>query len=91
PVHGVGGMLGTTLTGIFVATQLGGVGYAPGMTLARQVGVQILGVAAAGIWCVIGTYVILKALQATLGLRVTEDQEREGLDLSQHGERAYIE
>ncbi|HEX8754914.1 MAG TPA: ammonium transporter [Steroidobacteraceae bacterium] len=91
PVHGVGGILGTTLTGIFVAAQLGGVGYAPGMTLVRQVGVQILGVAAAGIWCVIGTFVILKALQATIGLRVSEDQEREGLDLSQHGERAYIE
>ncbi|HEV7137797.1 MAG TPA: ammonium transporter [Steroidobacteraceae bacterium] len=91
PVHGVGGALGTTLTGIFVASGLGGVGYAAGMTLARQVGVQILGVAAAAIWCVIGTYLILKALQATIGLRVSEDQEREGLDLSQHGERAYIE
>jgi Amt family ammonium transporter len=39
----------------------------------------------------LGTYVLLKALQATVGLRVSEDQEREGLDLSQHGERAYIE
>jgi Amt family ammonium transporter len=61
------------------------------MTLARQVGVQVLAVAAAGIWCAFATYVILKLLQATVGLRVSEDQEREGLDRSQHGERAYIE
>jgi Amt family ammonium transporter len=91
PVHGVGGVLGTTLTGIFVASRFGGVGYARGMTLAHQVGVQVLAVVAAGLWCALGTYLILKALQATVGLRVSEDQEREGLDLSQHGERAYIE
>ena len=91
PVHGVGGVIGTALTGIFVSSRLGGVGYAAGMTLARQVGVQILGVAAVAIWCALATYVILKGLQATIGLRVSEDQEREGLDLSQHGERAYIE
>ena len=91
PVHGVGGALGTTLTGIFVASRLGGVGYAAGMTLVRQVGVQVLAVAAVAAWCAIATYLILRALQATVGLRVSEDHEREGLDLSQHGERAYIE
>ncbi|MGC8521885.1 MAG: ammonium transporter [Steroidobacteraceae bacterium] len=91
PVHGVGGVLGTTLTGVFVAAPLGGVGYAAGMDLLRQVGVQILGVVSVGLWCAGLTYVILKVLQATIGLRVTEDQEREGLDLSQHGERAYNE
>lgn len=52
---------------------------------------QVLGVAAATTWCALATYAILKVLQATVGLRVSEDQEREGLDLSQHGERAYIE
>ncbi len=91
PVHGVGGVLGTVLTGIFMASRFGGVGYAAGMTPVRQVEVQILGVVAAAIWCGLATYVILKLLQATLGLRVSEDHEREGLDLSQHGERAYIE
>lgn len=82
-------MIGTVLTGVFVASRFGGVGYAPGLDMIRQVGAQMLGVAAAGLWCAVGTYGILKRLQATLGLRVSEDQEREGLDLSQHGERAY--
>ena len=91
PVHGVGGALGTTLTGVFVAAPLGGIGYAAGMSMGRQVLVQILGVASVALWCAGATYVILKVLQATLGLRVSEDQEREGLDLSQHGERAYNE
>jgi Amt family ammonium transporter len=79
------------LTGVFVAANLGGIGYANGMTLARQVGVQALGVVAAAAWCAIGTFVILKLIDATIGLRVTEDQEREGLDLCQHGERSYSE
>jgi ammonium transporter, Amt family len=91
PVHGVGGVLGTLLTGVFVDASLGGIGYANGMTLARQVGVQALGVVAAGAWCAVGTYVILKLIDVTLGLRVSEDQEREGLDLAQHGERSYSE
>ncbi len=91
PVHGVGGALGTTLTGVFVAAPLGGIGYAAGMSMGRQVLVQILGVASVALWCAAVTYVILKVLQATLGLRVSEEQEREGLDLSQHGERAYNE
>ncbi len=91
PVHGVGGALGTTLTGVFVAAPLGGIGYAAGMSMGRQVLVQLLGVASVALWCAAVTYVILSVLQATLGLRVSEDQEREGLDLSQHGERAYNE
>ncbi|HEY6458456.1 MAG TPA: ammonium transporter [Steroidobacteraceae bacterium] len=89
PVHGIGGVIGTILTGVFVDARLGGVGLHPGVTLAGQVGVQVLGVAAAAAWCAAGTYVILKVLDATLGLRVTEDSEREGLDLTQHGESGY--
>ena len=91
PVHGVGGVLGTTLTGVFVAAPLGGIGYAAGMDMARQVGVQLLAVVSVALWCAGVTYAILKVLQATVGLRVSEEQEREGLDLSQHGERAYNE
>jgi Amt family ammonium transporter len=91
PVHGVGGVVGTELTGVIVAANVGGIGYANGMTLARQVGVQALGVVAAATWCAVGTFVILKIIDATIGLRVTEDQEREGLDLCQHGERSYSE
>ena len=91
PVHGVGGVLGTVLTGVFVAAPLGGIGYAAGMTLERQIGVQLLAVVSVAAWCAAMTYGILKVLQVTVGLRVTEEQEREGLDLSQHGERAYNE
>jgi ammonium transporter, Amt family len=91
PVHGAGGVLGTTLTGVFVAQGLGGIGYAKGMTALSQIGVQLLGVVAATAWCALMTYVILKIINATIGLRVSEEQEREGLDLAQHGERAYNE
>jgi len=91
PVHGVGGVIGTTLTGLFVAQGLGGIGYAKGMTGLSQIGVQLLGVLAATVWCALVTFVILKLIGATIGLRVSEEQEREGLDLAQHGERAYNE
>jgi ammonium transporter, Amt family len=91
PVHGVGGVVGTILTGVFVSAPLGGVGYAPGMDMARQVGVQALGVVAVAGWCMALTWLLLKVIDATVGLRVTEDQEREGLDLALHGERGYIE
>jgi len=91
PVHGVGGLIGTLLTAIFVDARFGGAGYAPGMDLGSQLGVQALGVAAAAGWCALATYVILKVLNATLGLRVSEEHESEGLDLAQHGERGYSE
>lgn len=91
PVHGVGGMVGSILTGVFVSAGLGGAGFAEGMTMAKQVGVQTLGVVATMLWCGGVTYVVLKILGATLGLRVTEEHETEGLDLAQHGERGYIE
>lgn len=91
PVHGVGGVVGTILTGVFVSAPLGGVGYAAGMDMARQVGVQALGVVAVAGWCMALTWLLLKVIDATVGLRVTEDQEREGLDLALHGERGYIE
>jgi Amt family ammonium transporter len=89
PVHGVGGILGTLLTAIFVDAAWGGAGYAEGMTLGRQLGVQALGVLAAVAWCALTTWIILKLLDATLGLRVSEEQETEGLDLASHGERGY--
>jgi Amt family ammonium transporter len=91
PVHGVGGIVGTILTGVFVDARVGGIGYADGMSMGSQVAVQTLGVVAAIAWCAVGTFVILKVIQLTIGLRVSEDQEREGLDLAQHGERGYAE
>ena len=91
PVHGVGGVVGTLLTGVFVDAGLGGIGYASGMTMGSQVAIQALAVLATTAWCALATFGILKVLDLTLGLRVTEDQEREGLDLCQHGERGYSE
>jgi len=88
-VHGVGGALGTLLAAVFVAAPLGGIGYAEGKDLASQFGVQTLGVAAAAAWSAAATYIIVKLTTAALGLRVSEEVEYEGLDLTAHGERAY--
>ena len=91
PVHGVGGVLGSLLMAVFMDARFGGVGYAAGMSMGKQFAVQALGVAVTAAWCALWTYVLLKILDATLGLRVSEEEESEGLDLSQHGERAYSE
>jgi len=90
PVHGVGGILGTMLAGVFVSAGLGGAGFADGVTMGSQVGVQLLGVIATIAFTAIATFVILKIVDALLGLRVTEEQETEGLDINQHDERGYI-
>ena len=90
PVHGVGGILGTMLAGVFVAAGFGGVGYAEGVTMSSQVGVQLLGVVAIIVFTAVSTFVILKVVDAILGLRVTDEQETEGLDINQHDERGYI-
>ncbi len=95
-VHGVGGIIGAILTGVFVNPALGGAGvvdYSTGAAgyagTAAQVISQLWGVAVAVIWSAVTTFVILKVLDLTMGIRVSEDSEREGLDLSAHGERAY--
>lgn len=90
PVHGVGGILGTLLAGVFVAASLGGSGYAEGVTMGSQVGVQLIGVVATIIFTAVMTFVILKIVDMLLGLRVNEEQETEGLDINQHDERGYI-
>ena len=90
PVHGVGGILGTIFAGIFVSAGLGGIGFAEGMNMGSQVGVQLTGVIATIAFTAIATFVILKVVDALLGLRVTDEQETEGLDISQHEERGYI-
>ena len=89
PVHGVGGALGTTLAGIFVASQLGGAGLAEGTSMGAQVFTQLIGVAATIAWTAVVTFVILKVIDAVVGLRVSEEQETQGLDISQHEEKAY--
>jgi Amt family ammonium transporter len=89
PVHGVGGLIGTLLTGVFVSASLGGAGLPEGVSIGDQVLTQLIGIAAAIFWCGALTYVILKVVNAIVGLRVPDEQETEGLDLTQHGERGY--
>ncbi len=89
PVHGVGGILGTTLTGVFIAAQFGGAGLAEGTSIGSQVFTQLIGVAATIAWTALITFVILKLVDAVLGLRVSEEEERDGLDITQHEEKAY--
>ena len=88
PVHGVGGVLGTLCAGLFVGT-LGGVGLADGMTTGGQVWVQFIGVAATFGYCAVATWIILKIIDVVVGLRVTEDEETQGLDIVLHDETGY--
>ncbi len=90
PVHGIGGILGTLAAGVFVAAEFGGAGYAEGMGLGSQLGVQLTGVVATLLWCGVGSFVLLKVIDGLMGLRVTPDQETEGLDVVLHEERGYI-
>ncbi len=92
PVHGVGGALGTILAGVFASASLGvfsGQGYNEGMTMASQTGVQVIGVLASATYTAIATFILLKIVDVVLGLRVTSDEETEGLDINQHNERGY--
>ena len=87
-VHGIGGTVGALLTGV-LAGVLGGTGYSEGMNVLTQLGVQFLGVAATVIWCAMVSWFLLKILDMSIGLRVEEDQEAQGLDLTEHGETSY--
>jgi Amt family ammonium transporter len=89
PVHGVGGVIGTLLTGVFATAALGGTGFLVQKSMGAQVGIQALGVLACAAWCALVTWVILRILKATVGLRVGEENETVGLDLAEHGERGY--
>jgi len=89
PVHGVGGVIGTLLTGVFAATSLGGVGYPENGTMAGQVTTQLIAIAAVGAWSGIVTFILLKLTDAMTGMRVTSDQETEGLDTVEHNEKGY--
>lgn len=88
PVHGVGGILGLLLTAVFSATA-GGLGLAEGVTIGAQLGVQAIGIVATATWCGVATFAILKLVGAVTPLRVTADEENEGLDLVLHEERGY--
>jgi len=89
PVHGVGGILGTLLTGVFSAAYFGGGGYPEGQTMGGQVLVQATGVLAIGAWSGVVTWVLLKVSDAMLGMRVAGEEETEGLDTALHNEKGY--
>ncbi|SCX74396.1 ammonium transporter, Amt family [Variovorax sp. EL159] len=90
-VHGVGGILGAILTGVFAAKGLGGTGGATPDTFAMgaQVWIQIKSVALTIVWSGVVAFIAYKIADLTIGLRVSEEEEREGLDISSHGETAY--
>ena len=92
PVHGVGGILGTFMAGIFASDTLGifsGQGLAEGVTIGSQVTVQLIGIVSTGVYTAVVTFILLKLLDAITGLRVSEDEETEGLDVVSHNERGY--
>ena len=93
PVHGVGGVLGTILAGVFASTNLGlfsGNGFSDGITgMGGQVGVQAIGVAATFGYTLVASAVILKLVDLVIGLRVSDEEETQGLDLVLHDERGY--
>ncbi|MBD2748198.1 ammonium transporter [Microvirga sp. BT688] len=87
-IHGVGGIIGAIGTGIVAAPSLGGYGVGE-YSIGGQVVTQVIAVVVTLVWTGIGSLVLFKIVDAIVGLRVTHDQEREGLDLADHGERAY--
>jgi Amt family ammonium transporter len=88
PVHGVGGFLGLLLTAP-LSLYLGGLGLADGQSVGGQFVVQLTGAVATLVWCAIATFVLLKLIGVVTPLRAEEDDERQGLDLTQHDERGY--
>src|SRR5262245_12083960 len=89
PVHGVGGILGTLLTGVFVSAAFNGMGYPEKVTMGDQVLVQIYGILAIGAWSAVCTLVLLKVCDALVGMRVASEEETEGLDTALHNEKGY--
>jgi Amt family ammonium transporter len=89
PVHGLGGVLGTMLTGVFAAAAFGGVGYPEKVTMGDQVLVQLIGVLVTAAWSGIGTWILLKVSDTLVGMRVSPEDESEGLDTALHNEKGY--
>jgi Amt family ammonium transporter len=93
-VHGVGGVLGTLLAGVFATASVSAADGQPGISgliegNAHQLVVQAIGVVVVALWCAIGTAIVLKIVDVLIGLRASPDQEREGLDLALHGETLH--
>jgi Amt family ammonium transporter len=88
PVHGVGGFTGLLLTAVFSAVA-GGLGLAADQTIGGQLVVQLIGAGATLVWCGIATFVILKVVNIAVPLRVSAEDENQGLDITMHDERGY--
>jgi Amt family ammonium transporter len=88
-IHGIGGIVGAIGTGILVSESLGGIGYGEGVTMGGQVWTQFLAVLVTIIWCGVVSAILYKIVDLIIGLRVTNEVEREGIDLASHGEVAY--
>ena len=88
-IHGIGGIVGAIGTGIFVSSSLGGIGYADGVSMGGQVYSQIVAVVITIVYCGIVSAILYKIVDLVIGLRPTLESEREGLDLTSHGESAY--
>jgi Amt family ammonium transporter len=89
PVHGVGGITGSLLTGVFAASSLGGLGLVDGVSIFDQVSIQALAVVTTIIWSAGFSYIILKLIDKFIGLRVSSESEIEGLDIVLHEETGY--
>jgi Amt family ammonium transporter len=89
PVHGIGGLLGTLLTAIFVSSTFGGIGYPENVTMGGQFVTQLIGVAVTAVWSGVLTWVLLKLVDAIVGMRVASEEETEGLDTVEHNEKGY--
>jgi len=89
PVHGIGGITGSLLTGVFAASSLGGLGLPEGVSIIDQVGVQALAIVVTAVWSAGFSYVILKLIDMLIGLRISADEEVEGLDIVLHEETGY--
>ena len=77
------------MTSFFGAEALGGMGLGEGMSISKQLGIQVLGIAMVALWSLVISWIIVKMIQNTIGLRVHEDDEIEGLDITSHGERIH--
>ena len=92
PVHGVGGVIGTLMAAVFASNELGifsGQGLPEGMTIMSQLNIQAIGVVATFTYTAVATYIILKAVNMITGLRVSEEEEQQGLDIVSHEEKGY--
>jgi Amt family ammonium transporter len=90
-VHGVGGITGSLLTGVFASTELGGMGLANGVSIMHQVSIQALAILVTAVWSAVMSYLTLMVLNKVIGIRVNADEEVQGLDTVLHEETGYVD